>query len=312
MKTPKKLFKYKSFNDDCMELIIDDCLYFSKPTQFNDPLDCKVTIFDDVNNEGELRDILSALLKRNSEEKLKIAAKNLRYNGPKTTDKISLLSLKESDRIISDIYTGFSFGHYDYNTTTIEQALTNAIGNIILSGYSKGVLSLSNKDKCPLMWAHYADNHKGLCLGYSIPENVASEIRPISYTSESREIKISQIQRLLAGDEKAKEKIEHDIFLRKAKPWKYEQEWRMLSDVGLQHSPIYLSEVIFGLRCKYTTIFTVMMSLSKRETPVDFYRIIEVPHKFVLKKEKLAFDHEELQGLPRCMESLFQIFNDDE
>lgn len=312
MQTPKKLFKYKKFNDDSMELIIDDYLYFANPTQFNDPLDCKVTISDDVNNEEQLRDILSTLLQRNSEKKLKTAAKNLRYKGPKTTDKISLLSLSEAKKIISDIYFEFSFGQYDYNIHTIEQALVSAIGNIILSGYNRGVLSLSKKDKCPLMWAHYADNHKGLCLGYSIPENAANKISPISYTSEFREIKISQIRRMLDGDEKAKAKIEHDIFLRKAKPWKYEEEWRMVSGVGLQNSSIYLSEITFGLRCKYATIFSVMMSLSKRETPVDFYKIIEVPHKFNLKKEKIAFDHEHLQGLPRCMESLEQMLNDDE
>ena len=312
MQTPKKLFKYKSFNDDCMELIIDDYLYFANPIQFNDPLDCKVTIFDDVNDEEQLRSILSTLLQQNSEKKLKVAAKNLRYKGPKTTDKISLLSMSETDKIISGIYSEFSFGLYGYNSPTIEQVLANTIGDIILSGYNRGVLSLSKKDKCPLMWAHYADNHKGLCLGYSIPENVANKIRPLSYTSESREIKISQIHRMLAGDQQAKTEIEHDIFLRKAKPWKYEEEWRMLSDVGLQNSSIYLSEITFGLRCKYTTIFSVMMSLSKRETPIDFYRIIEVPHKFTLKKEKISFDHEGLQGLPRCMESLVQMLNDDD
>lgn len=75
MQTPKKLFKYKSFNDDCMELIIDDYLYFANPIQFNDPLDCKVTIFDDVNDEEQLRNILSTLLQQNSEKKLKVAAK---------------------------------------------------------------------------------------------------------------------------------------------------------------------------------------------------------------------------------------------
>ncbi|QPG07431.1 DUF2971 domain-containing protein [Klebsiella pneumoniae subsp. pneumoniae] len=56
------------------------------------------------------------------------------------------------------------------------------------------------------MWAHYADNHKGLCLGYSIPESVANKIRPISYTSESREIKISQIHRMLAGIKRQRQK----------------------------------------------------------------------------------------------------------
>ncbi|EIV9915209.1 DUF2971 domain-containing protein [Klebsiella pneumoniae] len=312
MQTPKKLFKYKKFNDDCMELIIDDYLYFANPAQFNDPLDCKVSILDDVNDEGFLRDTLSTLLQRNSGKKLKASAKNLRYKGPVTAEKISILSQSEAEKIISDIYSEFSFAQYDFNIQTINQVLTSAIGNIILSGYSRGVLSLSKKDTCPLMWAHYAYNHKGLCLGYSIPENTDNKIRPVSYTSEFREIKISQIRRMLDGDENAKAEIEHNIFLRKAKPWGYEDEWRMVSDVGLQNSSIYLSEITFGLRCKYTTIFTVMMSLSERQTPVEFYKIIEVPHKFTLEKERIAFDHERLQGLPRCMESLDQMLNDEE
>ncbi|HIF6309657.1 TPA: DUF2971 domain-containing protein [Raoultella ornithinolytica] len=311
MQTPGKLFKYKKFNDDCMELIIDDYLYFANPSQFNDPLDCKVAISDDVKNEEQLKAILSSLLQRNSEKKLNAAAKNLRYKGPKTNEKISLLSLSEAEKVISDIYSEFSFGQYDYNIQTIESALANAIGNIILSGYNRGVLSLSKKDSCPLMWAHYADNHKGLCLGYSIPERAAKHIRPISYTSEFREIKISQIRRMLDGDKKAKIEIERDIFLRKAKSWKYEEEWRMISNVGLQSASIYLSEITFGLRCKYTTAFSVMKSLSEREMPIDFYKIVEVPREFTLKKERITFDHDNLHDLPRCMESHEQMLEDD-
>ena len=34
--------------------------------------------------------------------------------------------------------------------------------------------------------------------------------------------------------------------------------------------------------------------------------------KFTLEKERIAFDHERLQGLPRCMESLDQMLNDEE
>lgn len=98
MQTPKKLFKYKKFNDDCMELIIDDYLYFANPAQFNDPLDCKVSILDDVNDEWFLRDTLSTLLQRNSEKKLKASAKNLRYKGPITAEKISILSQSEAEK----------------------------------------------------------------------------------------------------------------------------------------------------------------------------------------------------------------------
>lgn len=37
----------------------------------------------------------------------------------------------------------------------------------------------------PVQWAHYADNHKGLCLGFDVPESKAA---PVEYVSSPYEI----------------------------------------------------------------------------------------------------------------------------
>lgn len=309
MSVPNKLFKYKSFNSDCMELILADYLYFANPNQFNDPLDCKVSILDDINNETELKIILSELYQKNAEERLSGAAKNLHYNGPKTRDKISCLSQSEAQKMISEAYENYDF--YNEGSYSITEMLADSIGSIILSGYSKGILSLAEDSNCPLMWSHYADNHKGLCLGYSIPENVKNKVRRINYTSDSREIKTSQIQRMLNGDNAAKREIEDSIFLRKASPWAYEKEWRMISNIGLQNASLYLSDIIFGLRCKDTTIYTVMKSLLGRDLPIKFWKINEIPKKFTLKMSEINFDDEDIQQLPRCMEHIYNIMKEN-
>ncbi|WP_172825167.1 DUF2971 domain-containing protein [Kosakonia radicincitans] len=309
MQVPDKLFKYKSFNSDCMELIIADYLYFANPNQFNDPLDCKVSILDDIQDEEQLKNILSTLYQRSAENKLNNAANNLHYNGPKTRDKILSLSKSESDRMIADVYQQFDF--YEYDTVSVTGTLANLIGQIILSGYSKGVLSLAEDSDCPLMWSHYADNHKGLCLGYTIPDKVKRKIQPINYTSNSRDIKTSQILKMLNGDSDAKLEIEKAIFLRKASPWKYEKEWRMISGVGKKNASIYLSDIIFGMRCKDTTIYTIMKSLQGRDLPIKFWQVTEVPQKFTLQKIEIDLSDESFVSLPRCLEAIEDAFDEE-
>ncbi|WP_432700689.1 DUF2971 domain-containing protein [Kluyvera cryocrescens] len=307
MQTPDKLFKYKKFDADCMDLILSDQLYFANPNQFNDPLDCKVSIVDDINDEITLKSILTGLYQRSAEEKLNHAANNLHYHGPKTKNKISSLSETEAARRISEIYEQFMF--YEDDNFSITEALANLIGRLILSGYNRGVLSLAENCDCPLMWSHYADNHKGLCLGYKIPDNIKKTIHNINYSSNSRDIRTSQILDMINGNKAAKDEIERSIFLRKASSWQYEKEWRMISNVGLQNASIYLSDIFFGLRCKDTTIYTVLKSLQGREYPIKFWQLSEVHQKFTLKKEEVSLNDEHLIYFPRCLEGIDVFLN---
>lgn len=39
-----------------------------------------------------------------------------------------------------------------------------------------GVLCFSKNWNDPVQWAHYADGHKGLCLGFDIPDHILAEV----------------------------------------------------------------------------------------------------------------------------------------
>jgi hypothetical protein len=41
-----------------------------------------------------------------------------------------------------------------------------------------GVLCFSTSWKSPVLWSHYADRHKGFCLGFDVPDNLMS---PVTY-----------------------------------------------------------------------------------------------------------------------------------
>jgi hypothetical protein len=89
-----------------------------------------------------------------------------------------------------------------------------------------GILSLSESNTVSLMWSHYADSHKGFCVGYGRGENNllgSDECRPVSY-STFPEMKMSEVFEAL---ETSKEKLRRRVFkmmvLSKDPNWGYER-----------------------------------------------------------------------------------------
>ena len=128
-----------------------------------------------------------------------------------------------------------------------------------------GIFSLSEDCENALMWAHYAGDHKGLCLGFEIVDG-----SPLA--DKERCLKVvyaDSIPRM--GDD-----FRHQITIKfnesgpptstgriaftdpavqaaistKAACWSYEREWRYVEPrSGAYPWPGRLAEVIFGLRC---------------------------------------------------------------
>jgi len=123
-----------------------------------------------------------------------------------------------------------------------------------------GICSFSLKLMKPassLMWAHYADNHRGICLTYRFPESffyakadhilgidkIDYGINPLSdwFIQEAPKMKsfeefgITLIQKALTV---------------KAKPWEYEKEVRILRKIeGVEViEKHYLKQICFGLK----------------------------------------------------------------
>lgn len=109
------------------------------------------------------------------------------------------------------------------------------------------VLCFSQIRDSILMWSHYADSHKGVCLGFernSDPDNGLGNYGvciPVVYRSDNS----LQSFRPLELDHKATSKI----LTTKSLAWSYEHEWRLISkpDSPEIDYPAPLREVIFGL-----------------------------------------------------------------
>lgn len=295
------LYKYKTFDTNSLDALVNDKVYLSNPQYFNDPLDCKPHIEDDIGDIDVLIDIATKLIYR---DKLRNNYNNFlplfREHGDivkhfKTVDAITSRYAQETMQSIHD-----AFANTD-DENEYRAILLNYIENLLLERNNKGVLSLASDYNCPLMWSHYGDQHNGICIGYKTIGGASeflarNKIDKIDY-EKSRIIKTSLVKEFVYGIGNAEYLIDQIIYFRKAPQWAYEKEFRKIGDVGLSNSPFILSDITFGLRCKDSIKYSVVKALTGRlssaldlDLAVKFYQIEERKGSFELIRSPVTLD----------------------
>lgn len=301
---PARVYKYRAFSDQSLGTLVQDLLFFADPSTFNDPLDAQPTLDTDL-PAAELERILRMLVKRRITDEMGAAARAIKYQGPRTADHIAKHALRSVDELVEEIRYN-STGPV-YETEDPEQFLFGwYVHREVLRRYDRGIVSLAKRANCPLMWSHYADQHKGICVGYSAPADV--ELEPVSYGG-ARSIKASLIRDMVDGDAAAARAVDRAVLLKKAQAWRYEQEWRLIGNRGLHDSPLELEEVVFGMRCPAAAQFVVAKALKGRGRPVRLYEIREKFGTFLLQKVTADVD-EMLATWPRRARSIREAFDD--
>lgn len=291
MGIPKRLYKYRAFSALTVDLLVSDKVYFADPSSFNDPLDTKPCVKPDLPVD-QLEQTLRKLIENRIAAEMTTAARTIMYRGPKTMDHIERHSKRQAERIIADIA---------YNATNPEYAamspgpqiklLTYQLQVELIQAYGKGVLSLAERNSCPLMWSHYGDQHHGLCIGYEVPLDEQKNLHKVQYGG-SRLIEASKVADMLNADETARNEVDTSVLLRKARDWRYEKEWRLIGQRGLTDSPLELSDVTFGTRCINSVKHSVIKALEGRDKPIKLYEMREVHGTFNLKR--FALNEQEL------------------
>ena len=101
------------------------------------------------------------------------------------------------------------------------------------------VLCLSKEPDIPLMWSHYADSHRGLCIAITLNSHTTDPIRYLDTTKD--------INDYIGEPPDCKKAL-----LAKYKYWEYEEEYRVICDSDWKddYVPIESVELILGWRMK--------------------------------------------------------------
>lgn len=194
---PKSLFKYTS-TKHIKSILLDDLMYLPRTYELNDPY------------EGELL---------YDSEKIK-----------NTYRKHNLEYLK------SELFKNESFRDMDKEDLDfildliIDARAPNSIEQLKeYLEYSVSVLCFSKTNKINSLWAHYADNHRGICIEYNIPKCDIQFIKDFCFEVEY--IKSSDTTSEINNyfeESYVDLNLMIKPLLKKSEDWSYEEEWRII------------------------------------------------------------------------------------
>jgi hypothetical protein len=129
-------------------------------------------------------------------------------------------------------------------------------------GKRMGLLCFSRHWHNPVLWGHYADRHRGLCLGFDVADE---DIRPVTYASRRFALHGDPLKPSGAPDQESVAKL----MLTKYAHWRYEAELRAFVALDSAASEDGMFFSAFGVRLKLTSVIAGALSSVSRHEVVN-------------------------------------------
>lgn len=191
-----------------------------------------------------------------------------------------------------------------------------------------GIFSLSSCFSVQLLWAHYAEDHKGICIGFSPEEGKKlcsqEHFLKVIYSDEIPKMSDEgfNVQMSMRIDETGRpytssfkiaflDKTFQLAIRTKPTCWAYEEEWRYVEPMAGDYEwPGLISEIVFGLKCPQETR-EHYIDLVTRNVPNEVYLYEMVKQEGGNKVVRLPYKIEKTTPLisPASRETLDQDGN---
>ena len=297
IKLPEYILKFYSPNQYNFDALKNGEIYVADPSKFNDPYDCKLT----YNREDLLKrffidwicknckDIERGITRENNFDWGDI---NIIYN---TKDPSPINHKDDYEKTIEDALISISLKKDWSFKLLLDKTKNKLVSNAErlikgINGSSKvGVCCFCNCDEgynidqTNLMWSHYARNHEGFCVMYCFDERITGKpfdedllesLFPVKYTKHRIFITKMIILRYL------KRNLSHQDFkniidkkcqslLTKSTVWKYENEWRLISNKIKETIKFpYATAIFIGCKASSHTKQTLLDISNKLKIPI--------------------------------------------
>lgn len=245
MKYPKRLYKY--LIPDRIDILKNNLIRFTQPSALNDPFELK-PIFSDLLSENHLKTIFDYRFE-DFEIPLRQEYKSL-SNDLKAQISVEqfIAYIRDNPQILKNYLSQFEpifRKAISDSTPRIKEMITDALNAKV------GILSLSETISNPLLWAHYADSHKGFVIEFNAEHSFFNRrrsdkdeffhLRKVKYKNRSSP---GRTLMDLDGD---------DLLITKESCWEYEAEWRILV-------PIESADKVLNIENDEIHLFTIPSS----------------------------------------------------
>lgn len=234
-----KLFKYRPVNDSTRALLTKHELFFPNAKQLNDPYDCAVQVGFSGGTLGQYREIC-------------------RFGLSKYLENLVLSDDKFNE--IVDLHLNEQMQNLPQFAQDLERGFLENVRS------TKGIFCLSETHNNVLMWSHYADSHRGICLEMDVPE-VLNSARKVNYVGELPTLNFFE------HDQDA---LTRQVLLSKQEQWAYEREWRIIdpafpAGAHRLNKPV-VTAIIFGANIASHHELQVRQWANEGGVDVPYYR----------------------------------------
>jgi hypothetical protein len=160
------------------------------------------------------------------------------------------------------------------------QALTERFLN------ERGVACFTQKPDNLLMWSHYADGGRGMCLAFSTKEKLFEKAKKVTYSGS---IPLLNLESILC-DEQYDSLIE--LYRTKSTHWAYEEEWRVIHEkagTSWTYEASSLEAVYFGPNVPDDLLQMTLLILMGQNATVRFNRAQRSESDFRMTFENFTY-----------------------
>jgi hypothetical protein len=233
------LYKYRSLEGDCINSVkstlLDGVVRFASVAEFNDPFDC-APIYEITGTNAQVDAYMKRVFRKATTaprpERLRMARFAKNVSGKKAwSDNLNAEMRKEIENL--------------------------------------GIYCMSGVRDHVLMWAHYANSHRGVCLRFR-----ASSTTP--FFGAAQMVNYNRDRPTVNPVIHDKDELTRNALLTKADFWSYEHEWRIVdysrpSGVREFHGAL-LDGVILGAKIDGRAEQKIMDCIAQRKYPTQVFR----------------------------------------
>jgi len=262
----KVYYKYRSDSEFTEQIFTSGKVFLSTAQGLNDPFECSLQDIGKSWIEEKVKEMKQAGVAGFVIEAKRALDRGENFfglSGSRIAELLDGFRLHLGLEKAYDAYVQFILEHTGHPPSDCNQIFSGIDAQL----NSVGIFSLASEADHPLMWAHYAGEHKGVCVGFEgVPgskmEN-SDHFLPVLYSDALPEMEGSGFNVVMAMslDEHGKgytssfkiaftDKTFQRAITTKPMRWSYEEEWRYVEPYpGLFEWPGTISELTFGLRC---------------------------------------------------------------
>lgn len=230
---PPKLYRYRSLRkiEDVKNEIILGNVYLAAPCEFNDLYDSCSVLFS-----KQITDYMQY-------ERMKDLYKH-QFKG--TMDKNIFNNIFNSDDWVKRLFR-YVINNIAEESDHDEEFVSKALNQCMMSGYEalnetcNKMSSRMNRIACFTteyanlpMWAHYANQHSGICIEYNTQHIqsplILNRLFPVIYTTKIKDMIKFMIDNM--NDDMAMFHFLDYMAAQKLTDWQYEKEWRLILNLG--------------------------------------------------------------------------------